>query len=376
MKFVRLRGLPFTATEQDVRGFFGETQIGTIHLISDLGWATGEAFVEIPTQEGVEEALKLHKNVLGSRYIEVFSSTRGEMESRRQRAPSSGSPVNPGACVVRLRGFPFSATEAQIREFLQGISIGAVHMTTDFDGRPSGEAFVELPNEEAVTAAMKLDKAMMGPRYVEIFRSSPEETWSALTKWAVRHPINLFARPGHAGNNGVFPSAQGGFGFARPAFPGYGWEQFGGRRRMSFPTQCFALKMRGIPYSATDQQIHQFFLDARVNPLRIHRQFGGGEAYVEFASQQEAQHAFSLHKCYMGQRYIELIVITPEELLQVVPQTFPQPLPQPFAFPFTDTRAAARAQTTYNGTPMAFGAEARMYSREPYRYAGSGEYRR
>jgi RNA recognition motif-containing protein len=386
MKFIRLRGLPFSAKEQDVRTFFGELPIGVVHLISDLGWATGEAFVELSTAETAEEALKLHKKTLGARYIEVFSSSRAEMDSRRQRSPNAGAaPVNPGAFVVRLRGFPFSATEAQIREFLHGIQAGSVHMTTDFDGRPSGEAFVELSSEEAVAAALKLDKAMMGPRYVEIFRSSPEETWGALTKWAIRHPISLFPRP-----TPTLPSAAlQNFGFARPPQFGFpGWEQqfnMGRRRTLSFPTQSHALKMRGIPYSATDQQIHQFFLDARAHPLRVHRQYGGGEAYVEFASQQEAQHAFSLHKCYMGQRYIELIMVTPEELMQVVSphsynQQHPLAAPQPtFPYPYSDARV--RNQTTYglpSGGALSYGADSRIYgARDAYRgYGGSGEYRR
>lgn len=398
MKFIRLRGLPFSATEQDIRKFFGELEVGTIHVISDLGWsknnpnehkATGEAFVELPTQEAVDEALKFHKKTLGTRYIEVFSSSRAEMESRRQRFPPSGSaPINPGAFVVRLRGFPFSATELQIREFLQGIQAGSVHMTTDFDGRPSGEAYVELPSEEAVVAALKLDKAMMGPRYVEIFRSSPEETWNALTKWTMRHPINLFPRPLLA----PFPSlgAAPPFAFGRPSAFGFpGWEQpfnLVRRQQLSFPTQSHALKMRGIPYSATDQQIHKFFLDARVNPLRIHRQYGGGEAYIEFASQQDAQLAFSLHKCYMGQRYIELIMVTPEEFMHVVPSHAFQQLPlapQPaFPFPFSDARARNQAFGIPAGMaasgPLSVGIDTRIFAgpRDVYRGYGSGESRR
>jgi predicted transcriptional regulator len=40
------------------------------------------------------------------------------------------------------------------------------------NGRPTGEAYVELANEEALTLAMTRHKEVMGTRYIEVFNSS------------------------------------------------------------------------------------------------------------------------------------------------------------------------------------------------------------
>jgi heterogeneous nuclear ribonucleoprotein F/H len=42
-----------------------------------------------------------------------------------------------------------------------------VHITMSREGRPSGEAFIELESTEDVEQAMKKDKQHMGHRYIE-----------------------------------------------------------------------------------------------------------------------------------------------------------------------------------------------------------------
>lgn len=44
---------------------------------------------------------------------------------------------------------------------------GGVHFTYTREGRPSGEAFVELETEEDLKIAVKKDRETMGHRYVE-----------------------------------------------------------------------------------------------------------------------------------------------------------------------------------------------------------------
>ncbi len=48
----------------------------------------------------------------------------------------------------------------------------AIHIQFTADNRPSGEAFVDLTSEEQVQLALAKHRVMMGPRYVEVFRTS------------------------------------------------------------------------------------------------------------------------------------------------------------------------------------------------------------
>ena len=42
-----------------------------------------------------------------------------------------------------------------------------IHMTMNRDGRPSGEAYIELETEDDLELALKNDRKNMGKRYVE-----------------------------------------------------------------------------------------------------------------------------------------------------------------------------------------------------------------
>lgn len=73
--------------------------------------------------------------------------------------------------VVKLRGLPWSTTVDEILKFFRDCKIldgpNGVHMTTSREGRPSGEAFVELIDEEDLKHALKRDRDHMGNRYIE-----------------------------------------------------------------------------------------------------------------------------------------------------------------------------------------------------------------
>jgi hypothetical protein len=63
-----------------------------------------------------------------------------------------------------------------VLRFLEGIEvvrgIEGVIFTWTPDGRPTGEAFVELQDAAAQAAAMRKHKEMMGSRYIEMFSST------------------------------------------------------------------------------------------------------------------------------------------------------------------------------------------------------------
>ncbi len=56
---------------------------GVLFVRRPDGRATGDAFVLFSREEDAEVALKKHKEVIGSRYIELFRSTTAEVQQVR-----------------------------------------------------------------------------------------------------------------------------------------------------------------------------------------------------------------------------------------------------------------------------------------------------
>ena len=89
--------------------------------------------------------------------------------------------------VVRLRGLPFTATAIDVIQFLSAGTKGSAISSSEIevlrgvdgvvftfspDGKPNGEALVELKDEMSMRMAMKRHKEMMGNRYIELVRTS------------------------------------------------------------------------------------------------------------------------------------------------------------------------------------------------------------
>ena len=88
--------------------------------------------------------------------------------------------------VIKLRGLPWSVCDDDILKFLEGIKIThktndqqvnqpCIHLMTNPDGRPSGECFIELEDELDLESAIQKNNALMGQRYIEVFRSNYDQ---------------------------------------------------------------------------------------------------------------------------------------------------------------------------------------------------------
>ncbi|XP_074841798.1 epithelial splicing regulatory protein 1 isoform X4 [Carettochelys insculpta] len=138
---VRMRGLPFSATTEEVLMFFGQHcpvtggKEGILFVTYPDNRPTGDAFVLFACEEYAQNALKKHKDLLGKRYIELFRSTAAEVQQVLNRYSStplvslptpSALPMLPPQFIpptsvrdcVRLRGLPYAATIEDILEFL------------------------------------------------------------------------------------------------------------------------------------------------------------------------------------------------------------------------------------------------------------------
>ncbi len=79
--YIRLRGLPFHATKQDILDFFKdykpiESSVLLTYRVD--GRATGEAYVAFNDAEDAKAAMSKHRSTIGSRYIELFISNKEE----------------------------------------------------------------------------------------------------------------------------------------------------------------------------------------------------------------------------------------------------------------------------------------------------------
>jgi len=85
---LKLRGLPFSATKEDIVTFFADRSLDfplaplthdSIHIVQGAdGRATGTAFVEFLNPDDAKRAMVKDRQVLGTRYIELFMSSREE----------------------------------------------------------------------------------------------------------------------------------------------------------------------------------------------------------------------------------------------------------------------------------------------------------
>ncbi|KAL5178166.1 Epithelial splicing regulatory protein 2 [Glycine soja] len=85
---LRLRGLPFSASKDDIMEFFKDFGLpeDSIHIIMNSeGRPSGEAYAEFASAEDSKAAMVKDRMTLGSRYIELFPSSPGEMEEAISR---------------------------------------------------------------------------------------------------------------------------------------------------------------------------------------------------------------------------------------------------------------------------------------------------
>jgi heterogeneous nuclear ribonucleoprotein F/H len=79
--FLRMRGLPFTVTKGEIYEFFQkyepiEESICLTYRTD--GRATGEGYIAFTKPDDAKDAMALHRNTMGSRYIELFISNKEE----------------------------------------------------------------------------------------------------------------------------------------------------------------------------------------------------------------------------------------------------------------------------------------------------------
>lgn len=264
--YVRVRGLPYSATQEQVREFFAQSIALELADVALRYNACGEAFVRVHAEQ-LAEALALNKHVMGKRYLEIFETDQAEFE----RCESSAGATDGSKALVRMRGLPWGTTTEDIGAFFSGHEVVAMRINTRPDGRQTGEAYVEFDSEEAAAAALAFHRKEMRGRYIEIFAATKGEMLAVAASHGTAAP----------------PEDE---------------------RRV--------VRVRGFPWASTAVDVAAFFSGIPIEGgagdgggvLMVSQPDGrsAGEAFVLFASADGAAAALKRDKNQMGNRWVDV----------------------------------------------------------------------
>lgn len=260
--------------------------------------------------------------------------SRDERGSERDEAyAQAATQVKGSQYIVRLRGLPWQTTEEDILAFLQGVEAlpGGIHITLGYNGRPTGEAYVELVSERDVRIALGYHKHNIGRRYIEVFRSSLPE----MEKFGMRRGGGFAASAGggpSASPEGPYRSSR----YSPRRYEGrddrdsrYGSSSRGWENRDKFYPGEYLVKIQGLSGTVSEQDILDFFGEEAMgaivaNSIFIARGSDGralGEAFVEFSYEAPAVQA--IHRKdgqRLAGRHVELMASNRTDMLQAIAQ--------------------------------------------------------
>lgn len=266
---VRLRGLPYDATKDDIVNFFGNefdiVEDGILLPIGSDGRSSGQAFVQFTNSADAAKALTKNRQNIGWRYIEVFESSM-EDAFRNQDCldePRSGKTLsNRGG-----RGFSERATPYQL---------------------PSGCAYGR-------------GYGPSGPGNMKRYGRDFNEGFGMKNAMGMGNLMGINGSMGMSGSMGM-----GGTLSSMPMGASLGMGGLGGAQA------GIVVSMRGIPFNTTESEIAEWFSSV-VDPVKIEINYApdgrpSGNASVLFANLQDAKKAMSKNKEHMQHRYVELIL--------------------------------------------------------------------
>ncbi|XP_030632510.1 putative RNA-binding protein 19 isoform X2 [Chanos chanos] len=185
---VKLRGAPYNVTEQRVREFMAPLKPVAIRFGKTAnGLRSGYVYVDLNSEEEIKKALKMNKDYMGERYIEVF-----QVNNFTDRDRSGMKNRNEGRNFVRelredeeeedvaesgrlfVRNLPYTCTEEELNElFSKHGSVSDVNFPIDsLTKKPKGFAFVTyMIPENAVQALARLDGHIFQGRMLHILPS-------------------------------------------------------------------------------------------------------------------------------------------------------------------------------------------------------------
>ncbi|XP_072250466.1 RNA binding motif protein 12Bb [Leuresthes tenuis] len=342
---VFLSGLPFSVTEEEIREFFGGLLVDEVVLLKNrIGQNNGKGFVNFTTREDALEGLKRHKQYIGTRYIEVFTTTlhdwqratgrmptvvntgenfeRGRTPVRNQRNPQyhgrSRSPMNqrhiPPSdeeyCVL-VENLSFSVEKEDLKQLFHNAKLEndqILHLT-DSNGKRTRSAFVLFKSLRDYCEALSHEKRQFSNRWVYTRPISRENMIILLESQSL-----AVESPGNPERSKERP----------PSYPSD-----------MYDSEKVCVFVRNLPFDVRKVEIIDFFhgfsvTEDKVSVLHDHKGAGVGQALVLFGSEAEAMEALVLNgRRFLGSEVtMKCISRSQMEQLAAEPPVIPEPLPR------------------------------------------------
>jgi nucleolin len=170
-----VKGLPWSATEEEVTDFFKEC--GTITAcelpLGDDGRASGTAFVTFDDEAGATKALEHDNATFGERWLRIVMAS----EKPAARSYAADPSTKPEGCnTIFIGNLSWNIEEESVREaFAECGAINTVRFATDREtGEFRGFGHVEFEDGEAsIDAAMALAGTEICGRPVRVDYAAP-----------------------------------------------------------------------------------------------------------------------------------------------------------------------------------------------------------
>ncbi|KAG9353403.1 hypothetical protein JZ751_017998 [Albula glossodonta] len=328
--YVHLQGLPFSATEMDVREFFQGLGVDSVRLLRDhLGRSSGRALAKFFTPQDSFEALKRNAGMMGQRYVEITPATErqwitaaggsgmsgsqgllkhgsdADQDNHRRGGSSSESPTGRDRArsrsphkqeyCVYLKGLPYEAENKQIFEFFKNLDIveDSIYIAYGPNGRATGEGFVEFRNEMDYKVALGCHMQYMGSRFIQVH---------PITKKGMFEKIDVIRKR----MQGAQQSDQ----------KGSSSTEGGGKNART------CAHISNIPYNVSKKDVRLFLEGIQIfeESLKVLVDSSGnglGQAVVQFRSEEEALKAERLHRQKLNGRDAFVHLVTFDQMKDI-----------------------------------------------------------
>lgn len=295
--YLKLTGMPFSATKDNVYSFFDGLQIDDIMFLRNpRGMPSGQSIVRFATKQDAVEGLKRDREYMGPRYIQVTrcseeqwlaegglvkpdSRKRASLERARSRSPlsyksRSRSPSHEEYCVM-FENLPYVVEKRDLRVLLHPVSLKddqIIIFAQKKDDR-TRSAVVVFRSLTDYCAGLAHNKEMLMNKVVYVSPISKEKMVTLLES-----SVDLRDEGKGSKHSAETPQSQ-----------------------LNNPdSQLRCLYVRNLPFDVRKVEIMDFFhgfplSEDRVVLLRDERGAGLGEALVIFQSEKEAMTAQSLN---------------------------------------------------------------------------------